>query len=113
MSDATVSADGKTATYKVSNVSPGYGDLGKGIYYHASDFDKRILDGNGGKTTKGESWISVTDAGTYNLPDDKFTLEGKTFNGWNSKADGTGTSYKAGDVLHIGARVYVVWANQQ
>lgn len=35
---------------------------------------------------------------------------GYTFNGWNTKADGSGTPYAAGDTISAGATLYAQWA---
>lgn len=48
--------------------------------------------------------VTVEDAGDL-------TRSGYTFGGWNTKADGTGTTYQPGEQFHIGANttLYAVW----
>ena len=45
------------------------------------------------------------------LKDSGFTLTGKEFDGWNTKADGTGTDYSAGDeaVMKTDLTLYAQW----
>ncbi len=73
--------------------------LSKGIHYF----------GNGGKTSAGEGSFSED---SNKVAANKFTLEGKTFVGWNTSKDGSGTSYKAGDTIeYYGyAILYAQWA---
>ena len=73
--------------------------LSKGINY----------SGNGGKTSAGEGSFSEDSS---KVAANMFTLEGKTFVGWNTSKDGTGTSYKAGDTIeYYGyAILYAQWA---
>ena len=73
--------------------------LSKGINY----------SGNGGVTSAGKSSFSED---SNKVAANKFTLEGKTFAGWNTSRDGTGTSYKAGDTIeYYGyAILYAQWA---
>ncbi len=73
--------------------------LSKGINY----------SGNGGKTPDGKSSFYED---SNKVAANKFTLEGKTFAGWNTSRDGTGTSYKAGDTIeYYGyAILYAQWA---
>ncbi len=73
-------------------------------------FNKGInYSGNGGKTSEGSG--SFTEDSTT-VSANKFTLEGKTFAGWNTARDGSGTAYKAGDsVEYYGCLVlYAQWA---
>ena len=54
---------------------------------------------NGNDNTGGSaptSPTSCTYAGTCNAPSNTYIKTGKEFTGWNTKADGTGTSYAAG-----------------
>ena len=46
------------------------------------------------------------------LPENGFTRDGYTFKGWNTKADGSGVSYKPGDefTLHGDVTLYAQWA---
>jgi uncharacterized repeat protein (TIGR02543 family) len=52
---------------------------------------------NGGK---GEKYTKTCKYGTtYTVPKNKFTKKGYKFVGWNTKKDGTGTSYKSGSKI--------------
>ncbi len=55
------------------------------------------FDGNGSTSGTTDS-VSVTyDAGPVQLTSNGFSRTGYTFSGWNTQADGTGTSYSDGD----------------
>ncbi len=73
--------------------------LSKGIHY----------SGNGGKTSAGDGSFAEDSS---KVAANMFTLEGKTFVGWNTSKDGTGTSYKAGDSIEYYGYVllYAQWA---
>lgn len=66
------------------------------------------LSGNGGTDSDGNK-----SAHTYEnqIPITTFTCEGKTFNGWNTAKDGSGTAYKAGDTVeYVGyIMLYAQW----
>ena len=65
------------------------------------------FNANGGTGTMAEQTIS----GTANLNENTFTREGYTFTGWNTAADGTGTSYadKASVTLTESITLYAQW----
>ena len=50
----------------------------------------------------------VTKESTLKLTNFNFTRDGYLFDSWNTKADGSGTSYKMGDVLNLDSLVYNV-----
>lgn len=50
----------------------------------------------------------VTKEATLKLTNFNFTRDGYLFDSWNTKADGSGTSYKMGDVLNLNSLVYNV-----
>lgn len=70
-----------------------------------------VYDGNGGVTEDGESTFRLTEEAAFiNM----FTYEGRVFTGWNSAADGSGTSYSPGDAISYPAgghvTLYAQWA---
>ena len=46
------------------------------------------------------SSLSVNQGDTIVLPNSEFTYKNYTFTGWNNKADGSGQSYKVGDIFN-------------
>lgn len=69
------------------------------------------LNGNGGITSD-KSRYYITYASTprlslYKIPADKFTREGYTFNGFNTKTDGTGKTYDNEEVLTDDGKTYI------
>ena len=79
-------------------------DLEKGIYFLKTKYDgkeflskieignKIAFDSNGGSGTMND--VSLSLSNSIELPENSFEKEGYTFVGWNTKADGTGTSYE-------------------
>lgn len=61
-------------------------------------------NGNGGKTTSNTIYI-VSPNKTHTVINNIFEYEGHTFNGWNTKADGSGTSYSVNDKITIDENV--------
>ena len=59
-----------------------------------------LYDGRGaeGETTDPTHYFEKD---TATVAENKFTKEGYTFEGWNTKADGKGTAYKPGDQIKI------------
>ena len=57
--------------------------------------DELVYDANGGKGTMSPD--SGTQGDYVSVKENEFTRKGYTFLGWNTKADGTGKSYKAND----------------
>lgn len=63
-----------------------------------------VYEGNRGKTLNGDDTFRLT---SETVMSNMFTNGDKVFNGWNTKADGTGTSYKAGDSISYPEHGYV------
>ena len=64
---------------------------------------------NGGAGTAPSS-ASASDGNSVTVAaGDQLHLDGYTFNGWNTKADGTGTAYAAGSTATAGATLYAQW----
>ena len=65
-------------------------------------------DANGGVNAPAAETVladrGITVAGRMSM-----TRKGYTFAGWNTKADGTGSAYKAGDKLNTGLTLYAQW----
>lgn len=68
------------------------------------------FDNNGGTGTLDSSEGTKSDG--IKLPASTFVKDGYTFKEWNTKADGTGTSYKAGDTFHPSenSTLYAQWS---
>ncbi len=69
------------------------------------------FDANGGDGTMASR--SVAEGATITLPSCEFTLEGNGFAGWNTAADGSGTSYRTGSSIQIvtsDITLYAMWS---
>lgn len=66
-------------------------------------------DGNG--NTSGHVDGATGRPGDVKVADNGFACTGHTFTGWNTRADGSGTAYKAGGALHLDtdATLYAQW----
>ena len=94
-------------------------DDGGDISGHVRVYESLILaslvfDANSGAggpdTITGEGGSSVT------IPETEPTLDGQIFQGWNTKSDGTGTSYDSGDAVTMPGSgetltLYASWAS--
>lgn len=67
------------------------------------------FDANGGEGMM--TSVSVTYGDSYEVPTSTFTLDGYTFDGWNTQANGEGTKYAVGAVIDIVGPVtlYAMW----
>ena len=67
------------------------------------------FDNNGGEGTM--SSITINYPGYFSVTDNNFTRPGYEFIGWNTKADGTGTSYTVGSNITITSNqtLYAQW----
>ena len=74
------------------------------------EFSSITFDSNGGTGSMDSQEIGENE--TVNLNDNKFTKEGYKFTKWNTKADGTGTSYndKAEITTSSDLTLYAQWA---
>ena len=63
-----------------------------------------VYDGNGGETTEGDDTFRLSENTVWG---DVFTNGSMVFDGWNTKADGTGTAYEPGDHISFPAHGYV------
>ena len=96
------------------------------LYYGADNYTRgriylRMVDGSSGYefytvTYKANGGEGKMDSQTFSeypvyIRNNEFTREGYTFTGWNTKDDGTGTTYKPNDVYRIEADVtlYAQW----
>ena len=72
------------------------------VYLKKDTMAKIIFDANGGTGTMAA--IEDIEVGTdVVLPANTFTLQNATFDGWNTKTDGTGTAYADGATITISA----------
>ena len=74
------------------------------VIYDANDEGDAI-----GTVADGKHYIA---GGTATVVSEKFSRPGYNFTGWNTAADGTGTSYEAGDSITIGdenVTLYAQW----
>ena len=67
------------------------------------------FDANGGEGMM--TSVSVTYGDSYEVPTSTFTLDGYTFDGWNTQANGEGIKYAVGADIHIVGPVtlYAMW----
>lgn len=84
----------------------------EGAYaWQLKDSVKLSFDSNGGSGQMADYVVSCSAA---ILPDSGFYYKDHDFTGWNTKADGTGTSYQPGDIYRIGSEnttLYAQWKN--
>ena len=90
-------------TGTLANMSVAFYDTAKKITY----------DSNNGSSLKYEQFVLGED--TVNLKDNTFTKEDYGFIGWNTKADGTGTSYNNKDIIDLSSiddsiTLYAQWS---
>lgn len=71
-------------------------------------------DANGGEGTMTDSTSPYVNNSQAKVLDNEFTRSNYRFTGWNTKADGTGDSYKAGDVIKMTANMtlYAQWKHK-
>lgn len=65
---------------------------------------------NGGT---GTAPATQTGATSYTVSANTFTRDGYTFKNWNTKADGTGTSYAPGSTITTSATLYAQWTQNK
>ena len=75
-----------------------------------NNFNGVIYNGNGGKTSDGSTTWKLTSTTVDKNP---FYYDGHEFVKWNTKADGSGTSYSVGDSIsypdHGNVKLYAQW----
>ena len=71
-------------------------------------------DANGGEGTMNDTDSPYVKNSQAKVLDNEFTRSNYRFTGWNTKADGTGDSYKAGDVIKMTANMtlYAQWKHK-
>lgn len=67
-------------------------------------------DANGGT---GIAPATQTGAASYTVAANTFSRTGYTFKNWNTKADGTGTSYAPGSTITTSASLYAQWTQDK
>lgn len=76
------------------------------------DFNGVIYDGNGGKMQDGDKTFRLT---STDVQENMFEYENHKFAVWNTKADGTGDSYKPGDKISYpdngNVKLYAQWSD--
>ena len=76
--------------------------------YTEEDAEYRIVYyANGGTGTMDEEEASRTGTSTFTPP------EGKVFREWNTAADGSGTSYAAGERIPSDVTLYAIWMSEE
>jgi len=73
-----------------------------------SNKDYVVHDGNGGVDSDGNKTLKSKETVVM---DNVFTNGSKSFNGWNTKADGTGTKYGPGANVMLGTKLYAQWVD--
>ena len=81
----------------------------KAIWTEAPKSYSLSFDSNGGSGSMGS--MTVTEGQSTRLPYNSFTREGYYFTGWNTRADGNGTSYSDGATVTPGGNLelYAQW----
>lgn len=98
-SGTTPTYNGSTPTktgYTFSGWSPAVGAISGNTTYTAQFTENKYTIAFNGNGNTGGSMSSITNVGyddSKTLTANAFTKTGYTFNGWNTKADGSGTSY--------------------
>ena len=66
---------------------------------------------NSNNSSNSTSTVNASIGETVTIGGNTFSYDGYTFVGWNTKADGTGTSYSAGDsfVISSDSTLYAIW----
>jgi len=80
-----------------------------GVYASMNNDSKAtnvIYNGNGGTTSEGEITFTSTNEIVQAC---MFTNGDNTFDSWNTKADGTGTTYTDGESIGYGTVLYAQW----
>lgn len=112
----------KEGTYDESAGSYDYSTIDSTTYTLTGDFNVlRFLDikvcyltydANGAGSYGGSYRESRIENQEVRVDSNYFNREGYTFKGWNTKADGSGISYKAGDTFTMGSAsmtLYAIW----
>lgn len=88
--------------------------------YYLSDNGSTVavlIDGNGAKTESGSkyhfSYVSSESLSMYRLPTAPFTYNGHSLKGYNTSANGSGTSYNAGGSINGDRILYNLYAQWQ
>lgn len=100
-------------------------DAGKGMLLEASYINNNrtttafIIDGQGGKTPSTSHYfltaVSTDHLQAYSWPDNPFVYTGKTFIGYNTASDGSGTMYQPGEKLeasNLVQKIYAQWKDE-
>ena len=104
-------ADGKGTSYKAGD---SFTLAGKDTVLYAQWSKnapvqvKLSYDANGG--TGSMNPVTGNEGSTVTIAESGFTRSGYTFTGWNTQADGKGTSYKAGDSFTLAGKDTVLYA---
>lgn len=83
--------------------------LSLGGFEVSNDNDYVIYDGNGQKTTNGETTMKSTS--TEVMSGGLFDATSKYFLVWNTKADGSGTNYFPSSEVKLGTKLYAIWGD--
>ena len=107
--DLTVSEDGKSVSFETSTFSP------FALVYEQKDGTTPVTkytvtyDANGGKGAMASQTVNAGNSVTIKA--NTFTRSDHTFTGWNTRADGTGTGYAAGNTItpNSNLTLYAQW----
>lgn len=99
-------------TYNVSNSkSSNYGiDLQSIVFYKTTTQYEISFNANGGTGTDPDTLEALLGENSDALPANPYTRDGHSFVGWNTQADGNGTSYDPSDVITSVSEDIVLYA---
>lgn len=108
MNTKTLALVGVVAVVAIAAIAIGLGSLGNNNQDEVTDGVNYY--GNGGTTSDGKSVVGST---SHDVSPNFFNKEGAYFNYWNTKSDGTGTTYYPGDKIDYkdgtSVRLYAIW----
>lgn len=111
---ATLTYSGNVSVIRYEG-TPQYGNpwQGSGSTSITNPFVTVTFNANGG--TGGPSTQTVCKGAACALTSSKPTRSGYTFSKWNTKADGTGTSYASGANINVSANttLYAIWSTNE
>ena len=98
--------------YKMSTLTESTNGLGE--FHYLTVFTKLKYDANGGSGDMTDKNVEDEYNSLHVVEENLYTKEGYIFKEWNTKEDGTGTSYNPGDNINLDKDeivLYAIWIN--